>query len=54
MDMIGRMEPNMELTIEGTGSSLIWESSLKEVDNVTPLKLKKESLAPQTMPLSMG
>ena len=47
MDMIGRMEPNMELTIEGTGSSLIWESSLKEVDkNSFPLKLKKRESGP--------
>ena len=32
MDMIGRMEKGMPLTIEGLGSSLVWESSIKEVD----------------------
>ncbi|MCS5663620.1 MAG: M28 family peptidase [Flavobacteriales bacterium] len=47
MDMIGRMETNMPLTIEGIGSSLIWESSLKELEcEAFPLTLKKREDGP--------
>jgi hypothetical protein len=43
MDMVGRMEEDMALTIEGIGSSLIWENTLKEIDCDTfPLALKKK------------
>lgn len=47
MDMLGRMEPGMALTIEGLGSSLIWESSLKEIEcDAFPLTLKKRENGP--------
>ena len=47
MDMLGRMEPGMALTIEGVGSSLIWESSLKEIKcDAFPLTLKKRENGP--------
>ncbi len=47
MDMIGRMEEGMALTIEGLGSSMIWEETLKNVDcNAFPLKLKKRENGP--------
>jgi len=47
MDMVGRMEKNMDLTIEGTGSALLWEESLKEVScDAFPLKLKKRENGP--------
>ena len=47
MDMVGRMEPGMALTIEGVGSSLIWESSLKEIKcDAFPLTLKKRENGP--------
>ena len=47
MDMLGRMEPGMALTIEGLGSSLIWESSLKEIEcDDFPLTLKKRENGP--------
>lgn len=47
MDMIGRMEENMPLTIEGVGSSLVWETSLKELEcDAFPLKLKKRENGP--------
>lgn len=47
MDMIGRMEEGMALTIEGLGSSLVWEETLKNVDcNAFPLKLKKRENGP--------
>lgn len=47
IDMIGRMEDNMALTIEGTGSSLVWEASLKEIEcDAFPLNLKKRENGP--------
>ena len=47
MDMLGRMEPCMALTIEGLGSSLIWEPSLKEIKcDAFPLTLKKRENGP--------
>ena len=47
MDMLGRMEPGMALTIEGLGSSLIWESSIKEIEcDAFPLTLKKRENGP--------
>ena len=47
MDMVGRMEKNMDVTIEGTGSALLWEKSLKEVScDAFPLKLKKRENGP--------
>ena len=47
MDMLGRMEPGMALTVEGLGSSLIWESSLKEIEcDAFPLTLKKRENGP--------
>ena len=47
MDMLGRMEPGMALTIEGLGSSIIWESSLKEIEcDAFPLTLKKRENGP--------
>jgi len=47
MDMVGRMETDMPLTIEGIGSSLIWESSLKELEcDAFPLTLKKRENGP--------
>ena len=47
MDMLGRMEPGMPLTIEGLGSSLIWEPSLKEIKcDAFPLTLKKRENGP--------
>ena len=47
MDMLGRMEPGMPLTIEGLGSSLIWEASLKEIKcDAFPLTLKKRENGP--------
>ena len=47
MDMVGRMEKGMNLTIEGTGSSLGWESALKEIEcDAFPLKLKKRENGP--------
>lgn len=47
MDMIGRMEEGMALTIEGVGSSLLWEPSLKAVDcTAFPLTLKKRENGP--------
>jgi Zn-dependent M28 family amino/carboxypeptidase len=47
MDMVGRMEVNMPLTIEGLGSSLVWESTLNEVNcNAFPLTLKKREDGP--------
>ena len=47
MDMVGRMEKNMDLTIEGIGSSLVWKSSLNEVDcDAFPLKLKMREDGP--------
>ena len=47
MDMLGRMEPGMALTIEGLGSSLIWESSLNELEcDAFPLTLKKRENGP--------
>jgi len=47
MDMIGRMETGMPLTIEGLGSSLIWESSLKAIEcDAFPLTLKKRENGP--------
>jgi aminopeptidase YwaD len=47
MDMVGRMEGNMDLTIEGTGSVLLWEAYLKEVScDAFPLKLKKRENGP--------
>ena len=47
MDMVGRMEKGMDLTIEGTGSALKWESYLKEIDcDAFPLKLKKREDGP--------
>ena len=47
MDMLGRMEPGMALTIEGLGSSLIWESSLMEIKcDAFPLNLKKRENGP--------
>ncbi len=47
MDMLGRMEPEMALTIEGLGSSLIWEPSLKEIKcDAFPLTLKNRENGP--------
>jgi Zn-dependent M28 family amino/carboxypeptidase len=47
MDMVGRMEKNMDLTIEGVGSALLWKSSLNEVDcDAFPLKLKMREDGP--------
>ena len=47
MDMVGRMEEDMPLTIEGLGSSLIWENTLKEIDcDAFPLTLKKREDGP--------
>ena len=47
MDMLGRMEPGMALTIEGLGSSLIWESSVKKIEcDAFPLTLKKRENGP--------
>ena len=47
MDMLGRMEPGMALTIEGLGSSLIWESSIMEIEcDAFPLTLKKRENGP--------
>ena len=47
MDMLGRMEPGMALTVEGLGSSLIWEPSLKEIEcDAFPLTLKKRENGP--------
>ncbi len=47
MDMIGRMEKDMPLTIEGIGGSLIWEQTLKEIEcNAFPLTLKKREDGP--------
>ena len=47
MDMLGRMDPGMALTIEGLGSSLIWESSIKEIEcDAFPLTLKKRENGP--------
>ena len=47
MDMVGRMETDMPLTIEGIGSSLIWEPSLKELEcDAFPLTLKKRENGP--------
>ena len=47
MDMLGRMEPGMALTIEGLGSSLIWEPSIKEIEcDAFPLTLKKRENGP--------
>ena len=47
MDMIGRMEKGMPLTIEGVGSSLSWESSLNELEcDAFPLTLKKREDGP--------
>ena len=47
MDMIGRMEEKMPLTIEGIGSSLMWENTLKETTcNAFPLTLKKRENGP--------
>ena len=41
------MEEGMALTIEGLGSSLVWEETLKNVDcNAFPLKLKKRENGP--------
>ena len=50
MDMIGRMEKDMPLTIEGIGGSLIWEQTLKEIEcNAFPLTLKREKMDLPTM-----
>lgn len=47
MDMIGRMEDGMPLTIEGLGSSLIWEPSIKNIEcDAFPLTLKKRENGP--------
>jgi hypothetical protein len=47
MDMVGRMEVNMPLTIEGLGSSLVWETTLNEVScDAFPLTLKKREDGP--------
>ena len=47
MDMLGRMEVDMPLTIEGLGSSLIWEPSLKAIEcDAFPLTLKKRENGP--------
>ena len=47
MDMLGRMEAGMALTIEGLGSSLIWESSIKEIEcDAFPVILKKRENGP--------
>ena len=47
MDMIGRMEKDMPLTIEGLGSSLMWEPLIKETDwKAFPFTLKKREDGP--------
>ncbi len=47
MDMIGRMEQDMPLTIEGLGSSLVWEPSIKGLAWQTfPLTLKSREDGP--------
>ncbi len=47
MDMVGRMEHGMALTIEGTGSALLWEEWLNTVScDAFPLKLKKRENGP--------
>ena len=47
MDMLGRMDPGMALTIEGLGSSLIWESALNEIEcDAFPLTLKLRENGP--------
>ncbi len=47
MDMVGRMEKEMPLTIEGIGSSLIWESSITAVGcEAFPFTLKKREDGP--------
>ena len=45
--MVGRMEKEMPLTIEGIGSSLIWKSSIEELAcDAFPLTLKKREDGP--------
>ena len=45
--MIGRMEKDMPLTIEGLGSSLMWEPLIKETDwKAFPFTLKKREDGP--------
>jgi hypothetical protein len=47
MDMIGRMEQGMPLTIEGIGSSLVWEPSIIGLAWQTfPLTLKSREDGP--------
>ena len=47
MDMIGRMEDEMSLKIEGVGSSLVWEPYLREIEcDAFPLSLKKRENGP--------
>lgn len=47
MDMVGRMEDNMPLTIEGIGSSLMWESILTEIQcDAFSLRLKQREDGP--------